>query len=345
MGKIRVLIVDDSALVRRVLSEALGRDPNIEVVGTAQDPYVAKDKINQLKPDVLTLDVEMPRMHGLTFLKLLLEQRPMPVVMVSSLTEQGADTTLQALDLGAVDFVTKPRLDVSEGLGELMPELVAKVRAAATVKVRKRVAASATAEGAKPIARLGKTTYKVLALGASTGGTEALRDVLAAFPPDCPGTLIVQHMPEHFTSAFARRCNDAAAIEVLEAKDGDRVIPGRALIAPGNRHMRLVRLGAEYVVRIDQREPVNRHRPSVDVLFDSVSEAAGANAVGVIMTGMGDDGARGLLRMREAGAHTIAQDQESCVVFGMPREAIERGAAIQILPLAAIAQAAIARAL
>jgi two-component system, chemotaxis family, protein-glutamate methylesterase/glutaminase len=344
MRKIRVLIVDDSALVRRLLSEALGRDPNIEVVGTAQDPYVAKDKINQLKPDVLTLDVEMPRMHGLTFLKLLLEQRPMPVVMVSSLTEHGADTTLQALDLGAVDFVTKPRLDVSQGLGELMPELVAKVRAAATVKVQKRVAASATAEGTKPVARLGKTTYKVIALGASTGGTEALRDVLAAFPADCPGTLIVQHMPEHFTSAFARRCNDAAAIEVLEAKDGDRVIPGRALIAPGNRHMRLVRLGAEYVVRIDQSEPVNRHRPSVDVLFDSVSEAAGANAVGVIMTGMGDDGARGLLRMREAGAHTIAQDQESCVVFGMPREAIERGAAIQILPLAAIAQAAIARA-
>jgi len=343
MAKIRVLIVDDSALVRRLLSEALSRDSNIEVVGTAQDPYVAKDKINQLKPDVLTLDVEMPRMHGLTFLKLLMEQRPMPVVMVSSLTEQGADTTLQALDLGAVDFVTKPKLDVSEGLGELMPELVAKVRAAAGVKVRKRIPQVVSVD-AKPIARLGKTTYKILALGASTGGTEALRDVLAEFPADCPGTLIVQHMPEHFTTAFARRCNDAAAIEVLEARDGDRVIPGRALLAPGNRHMRLVRQGAEYVVRIDQGEHVNRHRPSVDVLFNSVADAAGANAVGVILTGMGDDGARGLLRMREAGAHTIAQDQETCVVFGMPREAIERGAAMQVLPLGAIAKAAISRA-
>ncbi|MET0284607.1 MAG: chemotaxis response regulator protein-glutamate methylesterase [Polyangiales bacterium] len=342
MSKIRVLIVDDSALVRRLLSEALSRDPGIEVVGTAQDPYVAKDKINQLKPDVLTLDVEMPRMHGLTFLKLLLEQRPMPVVMVSSLTEQGADTTLQALDLGAIDFVTKPKLDVTQGLSELMPELVAKVKAAARVKVRKRAAAQ---EGPRPpVPKLGKTTYKIIALGASTGGTEALRDVLAAFPADCPGTVIVQHMPEHFTSAFARRCNDAAALEVLEAKDGDRVIPGRALIAPGNRHMRLVRLGAEYIVRIDQSEHVNRHRPSVDVLFDSVSEAAGANAVGALLTGMGDDGARGLLRMREAGAHTIAQDQETSVVFGMPREAIERGAAIQVLPLGAIAAAAIAHA-
>ncbi len=342
MTKIRVLIVDDSAMVRRLLSEALARDPSIEVVGTAQDPYVAKDKINQLKPDVLTLDVEMPRMHGLTFLKLLLEQRPMPVVMVSSLTEQGADTTLQALDLGAVDFVTKPKLDITQGLGELMPELVAKVKAAARVKIKKR---SGTPEGPKPpVPRLGKTTHKIIALGASTGGTEALRDVLAAFPADCPGTVIVQHMPEHFTRAFAKRCNDAAALEVSEAKDGDRVIPGRALIAPGNRHMRLLRQGAEYIVRIDQSEPVNRHRPSVDVLFDSVSEAAGANAVGALLTGMGDDGARGLLRMREAGAHTIAQDQETCVVFGMPREAIERGAAIQILPLGAIASAAIAHA-
>jgi two-component system chemotaxis response regulator CheB len=345
VGKIRVLIVDDSALVRRILSEALSHDPQIEVVGTAQDPYVAKDKINQLKPDVLTLDVEMPRMHGLTFLKLLLEQRPMPVVMVSSLTEQGADTTLQALELGAVDFVTKPKLDVSRGLGELMPELVEKVRQAASVKVRRRVnrPSKPTAEQ-RPIARLGVTTHKILALGASTGGTEALRDVLAAFPADCPGTVIVQHMPEHFTSSFARRCNDAAALEVLEARDGDRVIPGRALIAPGNRHLRLVRLGAEYFVRIDQGEPVNRHRPSVDVMFDSVAEAAGANAVGAILTGMGDDGARGLLRMRQAGAHTIAQDQESCVVFGMPREAIERGAACEVLPLSRIAMAALARA-
>lgn len=352
MGKIRVLIVDDSAMVRRLLVEALSSDPEIEVVGTAPDPYVAKDKINLLKPDVMTLDVEMPRMHGLAFLKLLLEQRPMPVVMVSSLTENGADTTLQALALGAVDFVTKPKLDVTQGLEELVPELVAKVKAAAAVRVRRRDASLPTPgmsslrprTSMKPAVRLGKTTYKIIALGASTGGTEALLDVLKRFPADCPGTLIVQHMPERFTSAYARRCNDAVALEVLEARDGDRVLPGRALLAPGNQHMRLVRQGAEYVVRLDQGAPVNRHRPAVDVLFDSVAEAAGANAVGALLTGMGDDGARGLLRMREAGAHTIAQDQETCVVFGMPREAIERGAAIEVLPLDAIAAAAIARA-
>jgi two-component system chemotaxis response regulator CheB len=344
MSKIRVLIVDDSALVRRLLTEALSRDPEIEVVGVAQDPYIAKDKINQLKPDVLTLDVEMPRMHGLTFLKLLLEQRPMPVVMVSSLTEQGADTTLQALDLGAVDFVTKPKLDMIQGLSVLMPELVSKVKAAARARVKKRSGEVQRVAQARPVARLGVTTYKILAIGASTGGTEALRDVLASFPPDCPGTVIVQHMPEKFTSAFARRCNEASQIEVLEAKDGDRVIPGRALIAPGDHHMQLVRRGAEYSVRITQAERVNLHRPSVDVLFESVAEAAGANAVGVILTGMGDDGARGLLRMREAGAYTIAQDQETCVVFGMPREAIARGAAVHVLPLDAIPAAALARA-
>ncbi|HEX6242649.1 MAG TPA: chemotaxis response regulator protein-glutamate methylesterase [Polyangiales bacterium] len=343
-GKIRVLIVDDSALVRRILSEALSRDSHIEVVGTAPDPYVAKDKINQLKPDVLTLDVEMPRMHGLAFLKILLEQRPMPVVMVSSLTEQGADVTLQALELGAVDFVTKPKIDVSAGMQDLMPLLVEKIRVAAMCKVARRAANTASAEAPpEALPRLGTTTHQIFAIGASTGGTEALRSVLGQLPADSPGTLIVQHMPASFTKAFAQRCNAHSALEISEARDGDRVQPGRALIAPGGRHMRLVRVGAEYTVRVELTEPVNRHRPSVDVLFDSVAEAAGKNAVGAILTGMGDDGARGLLKMRGAGAHTIAQDRESCVVFGMPREAIALQAACEVLPLGRIPQAALAQ--
>ena len=344
MTKTRVLIVDDSALVRRILSEALSRDPELEVVGTAQDPYVAKDRINELKPDVLTLDVEMPRMHGLTFLRILMEKRPIPVVMVSSLTEAGADVTLQALELGAFDFVTKPKLDLNDGLGVLMPEIVEKVKAAARSRPRRRVAAESSelVKVAAP-ARLGRTTQQIVAVGASTGGTEAVREFLSRMPADAPGTVIVQHMPQHFTRAFAQRLDAQCAPAVSEAIDGERVISGKVLIAPGAHHMRLIRDGAEYRVRIDQSEPVNRHRPSVDVLFDSVAVAAGRNAVGVLLTGMGDDGARGMLRLREAGAHTIAQDRDSCVVFGMPREAIALGAAVEVLPLTKIGDAALRR--
>lgn len=344
MSKIRVLIVDDSALVRRILTDALSAEAGIEVVGTAQDPYVAKDRINELKPDVLTLDVEMPRMHGLTFLRILMEQRPMPVLMVSSLTEQGADVTLQALELGAVDFITKPKLDVVEGMAALSRELVAKVKAAARSRPRRLGAGTAKTEAHPRAApRLGRTTQQILAVGASTGGTEAIREVLVRLPGDSPCVLVVQHMPERFTRAFAERLNACCPLEVSEAKHGDRVIAGKVLIAPGSYHMRLVREGAEYRVSIDQSDPVNLHRPSVDVLFDSVASAAGSNAIGVILTGMGDDGAQGLLRMKRAGAHTIAQDRDSCVVFGMPREAIALGAADRVLPLEAIADAAQSR--
>jgi two-component system, chemotaxis family, protein-glutamate methylesterase/glutaminase len=319
----------------------LNSDPGIEVVDTAMDPFAAREKIKKLNPDVLTLDVEMPRMHGLTFLRILMEKRPMPVVMVSSLTESGADVTLQALELGAVDFVTKPKLDLNDGLGALMPELVEKVKAAARARPRRRGADEAAHVPVAP--RLGRTTQQIMAIGASTGGTEAIREFLLDMPVDGPGMVIVQHMPERFTRAFAQRLDGQCAPAVSEATDGERVISGKVLIAPGAYHMRLVREGAEYRVRIDQDEPVNRHRPSVDVLFDSVASAAGKNAVGVLLTGMGDDGARGLLKMREAGAHTIAQDRESCVVFGMPREAIALGAASEILPLSQIGAAALHR--
>jgi two-component system, chemotaxis family, protein-glutamate methylesterase/glutaminase len=344
MTKIRVLIIDDSALVRRILSDALARDPDIEVVGTAHDPYAAKDKINELKPDVLTLDVEMPRMHGLTFLRILMDKRPLPVVMVSSLTETGADVTLQALELGAFDFVTKPKLDLSDGLGVLLPEIVEKVKAAARTRPQRRVAGAPPDAGPlSPPAHLGRTTQQIVAVGASTGGTEAIRAFLQRMPADAPGTVIVQHMPERFTRAFAQRLNARCPPAVSEATDGERVVSGKVLIAPGAHQMRLVREGAEYRVRIDRSEPVNRHRPSVDVLFDSVAVAAGKNAVAVLLTGMGEDGARGMLRMREAGAHTIAQDRDSCVVFGMPREAIALGAAVEVLPLSEIAEAALRR--
>lgn len=345
MAKVRVLIVDDSALIRRILSDALSADPEIEVVGTAQDPYVARDRINELKPDVLTLDVEMPRMHGLTFLRILMEQRPMPVVMVSSLTAEGAEVTLQALELGAVDFVTKPKLDVNQGMGQLMPEIVQKVKSAARSRPRRARPASeaGVARAVVTPPRLSQTTLQILAIGASTGGTEAIRELLEQVPVDGPAVVIVQHMPERFTRAFAQRLNQQCPIEVVEASDQERVIAGKALLAPGNHHMRLVRQGAEYRVTLNQEDHVRMHRPSVDVLFESVAQAAGKNAVGVILTGMGDDGARGLLKMKDSGAYTIAQDRESCVVFGMPREAIAIGAVEQVLPLDRIAAAALQR--
>jgi two-component system chemotaxis response regulator CheB len=339
MTKTKVLIVDDSALMRQVLSEILSEDPGLEVVGTAPDPYIAWTKIERLRPDVLTLDVEMPRMDGLTFLEKLMRAHPMPVVMVSSLTERGCETTLRALELGAVDFITKPKADVVQGTAEMGAEIAAKVRAAALARVSLLRPARAKAAAPAPLERspLLKTTHAVIAVGASTGGTEALREFLTALPPDSPGVVIVQHMPEKFTRSFAERLDQLARIRVYEARDGDRILPGHALIAAGNYHMEVVRSGAEYGVRVFSGERVNLHRPSVDVLFHSAAKVLGANAAGVIMTGMGNDGAAGLLAMRKAGARTIAQDEATCVVFGMPREAIAMGAAERVAPLTAIA--------
>ncbi|MBX3340437.1 MAG: chemotaxis response regulator protein-glutamate methylesterase [Nitrospira sp.] len=340
MAKIRVLTIDDSALMRQVLAELLSKDPGIEVIGSAPDPYVAREKIKALNPDVLTLDVEMPKMDGLTFLEKLMRGRPTPVIMVSSLTEAGCQTTLRALELGAVDFITKPKIDLREGMDHVAQDLIVKIKAAATASVRATTAAaSSTSRPTSLNSAMIKTTDMIIAIGSSTGGTEAVKDVLQVLPPNTPPILITQHMPERFTKTWADRMNQLCRISVKEAEDGDSVLPGHALVAPGNYHMTLVRSGARYSVRINQDEPVNRHRPSVDVMFDSVAQYAGGNAVGVILTGMGGDGAKGLLRMKEAGAFTIAQDEASCVVFGMPKEAIKLGAADIVRPLDDIASA------
>ncbi|MDR4507015.1 MAG: chemotaxis response regulator protein-glutamate methylesterase [Candidatus Brocadiaceae bacterium] len=334
-NKIKVLVVDDSAVVRKILSTGLSKDGDIEVVGTAPDPYVARDKIVSLKPDVLTLDVEMPRMDGISFLHRLMVYYPLPVIMVSSLTQSGCDTTLRALEVGAVDFVAKPSLDVAQSLEGVIADLVEKVKFAARVKVVKKAKTTMTApvQQMRASSALIETTHKLVAIGASTGGTEALKAVLMQMPPNAPGILIVQHMPQLFTKQFADRLNTLCSITVKEAKDGDSVIPGMALIAPGDYHMELRRSGARYFVATNQEARVRRHRPSVEVLFESVAKFAGANAVGVIMTGMGDDGANGLLSMKESGAKTIAQDEASCIVFGMPKEAIKLGAVDKVVPL------------
>ncbi|MBI5118465.1 chemotaxis response regulator protein-glutamate methylesterase [Candidatus Poribacteria bacterium] len=329
--KTRVLIVDDSAVVREIFVRELSRDPAIEVVGTAPDPYIARDKIVKLKPDVLTLDVEMPRMDGITFLGKLMRYNPLPVIVVSSLTPKGGELAMEALQSGAVDVMCKP--GAAYTVGDMSRELIEKIKAAARANVQ---ALSARAdESSKPAERLSMTltTNKVVAIGASTGGTQALQQVLTAMPAGAPGIVIVQHMPEHFTRSFAERLNQFCAIEVKEAEDGDTVAPGKALIAPGNYHMLLRRSGAMYYAQVKNGPLVSRHRPSVDVLFKSVARYAGSNAVGVIMTGMGDDGAAGLQEMKTAGADTIAQDEASCVVFGMPKEAIALGAADHVLPL------------
>ena len=341
--RIRVLVVDDSAVMRRLLSDGLSGDPGLEVVGTAADPYIARDKIQRLRPDVLTLDVEMPRMDGLTFLAKLMRTTPMPVVMFSSGSPDVRATTLRALELGAVNFVVKPRVDVDDRMASTILEIIEKVHEAAVA--RPRVAWTpppAPIAPAHPLPVAASTV--VVAIGASTGGTEAIRTLLASMPSDGPATVIVQHMPEHFTRTFAERCDQLSAIRVKEAEDGDEVVAGRALIAPGNYHMRLVRAGHGYRVRIDQTAPVNRHRPSVDVLFHSVAEVARGSAVGALLTGMGADGARGLAALRSAGARTIAEDESSCVVFGMPREAIALGAAEYVLPLPEIGRAILALA-
>lgn len=330
---IKVLIVDDSALMRQLLTRILGSDEEIRVVGAAGDPYAARDKIRSLEPDVLTLDIEMPRMDGLTFLEKLMHGHPMPVVMISSLTERGADTTLRALSLGAIDYVSKPKLDVSNGTVEQADEIIGKVKAAARARVRRAAARSPAAAEAGAGQYQFAATHKVVAIGASTGGTEALKELLTPLPADFPGIVIVQHMPEAFTGAFARRLDGLCRLHVQEARDGDRVLPGHALLAPGGHQMAVVRRGAEYGVRVYRGERVNRHLPSVDVLFNSCAQQLGKNALGVLLTGMGNDGAQGLLRMKEAAAHTIAQDESSSVVFGMPREAIRLGGVKDVLPL------------
>jgi len=325
---IRVLVVDDSAVVRKILVEELSKYKDIEVVGTAPDPYVARDKIVQLKPDVITLDLEMPRMDGLTFLSRLMKYHPMPVVVLSSIAPKGSRNAIKALELGAVEVIQKPGSAYSTL--EVSQDLVRAVRAAAVARVKK--VEISPVEVPKATMKL-ETTNKVLAIGASTGGTKAIEVVLMGLPALCPGTVIVQHMPEKFTKSFAERLNEVCPMDVKEAEEGDQVVPGLALIAPGNKHMVLARRGANYYVRIKDGPRVHFQRPSVDVLFNSVAEHAAANAVGVLLTGMGADGAKGLLEMKNAGAFTIAQDEETCVVFGMPREAIKLGAAQKVLPL------------
>ena len=336
--KIKVLIVDDSALIRSVMSEIISQQSDMEVVGVAPDPLVARELIKQTNPDVLTLDVEMPKMDGLDFLEKLMRLRPMPVVMVSSLTERGSEITMRALELGAVDFVTKPKISIQSGMREYAELISEKIRAASKARIQPRTLAAA-GKSAAPLPALRNpltSSEKLIIIGASTGGTEAIREFLMQMPSDCPGILIAQHMPEGFTTSFARRLNSLCKIAVLEAAGDERVLPGHAYIAPGHSHLLLARSGANYVTRIEQSEPVNRHRPSVDVLFQSAAVAAGKNAVGVILTGMGKDGAAGMLDMKSAGAYNFAQDEASCIVFGMPREAIALGGVHEVGALSAL---------
>jgi two-component system chemotaxis response regulator CheB len=359
-GKVKVLIVDDSASVRQTLSDILSADPDIEVMATASDPFVAARRMQDEVPDVITLDVEMPRMDGITFLRKLMAQHPLPVVMCSSLTEEGSQTLMQALEAGAVDVILKPKVDTRQNLLESSMRICDTVKGAAEARVRRKSSSSSVALSSVASAGAGggrrslnvekklsadvimpaphggamaRTTEKVVCIGASTGGTQSLQAVLEELPADCPGIVIVQHMPEKFTEAFARRLDSLCAVEVKEAANGDTVLRGRVLIAPGNRHTLLQRAGARYYVEVRDGPLVSRHRPSVDVLFRSAAHSAGSNAVGIIMTGMGDDGAQGLLEMRQAGAYTIAQDEASCIVFGMPKEAIGRGAAEKVMGL------------
>jgi len=347
--RVRVLIVDDSASVRQALADVLGSDPDIEVLGVASDPFVAATRIRDEVPDVITLDVEMPRMDGITFLRKLMAQHPIPVVMCSSLVEAGSETLMQALEAGAVDIILKPKMGVSGHLAEAREHICAVVKGAAHARVGRRrerdladgPARKLTADAMLPPATghaMARTTETVVCIGASTGGTESLREVLETLPADSPGIVIVQHMPEKFTAAFARRLDSLCEMEVKEAADGDTVLRGRVLIAPGNFHTMIERSGARYYVSVKEGPLVTRHRPSVDVLFRSAARALGSNAVGVIMTGMGDDGARGMAEMKSAGAYTIAQDEATCIVFGMPKEAIAHGGVDKIVPLQHIAQ-------
>lgn len=338
--KIRVLVIDDSALVREILTKGLEMDPGITVIGSASDPYIARDKIVNLKPDVLTLDVEMPRMDGVEFLRKLMPQYPLPVIMVSALTEKGKQVTLEALSLGAIDFVTKPKADVARGLESMIMELRTKVKIASTANVSHWKHKTGTFEAGKQIRSkaLVESTDKVIAIGASTGGTEAIREIITRFPVNTPGVVIVQHMPPGFTKMFAERMNSLCLMEVKEAEDKDRIMPGRILIAPGAKQMRVRRSGGIYEVSVHPGELVCGHCPSVEVMMNSVAEHVGANAVGVMLTGMGKDGAGGMLAMRNAGSRTIAQDEATCVVFGMPKEAYDIGGAERLIPLNQIAE-------
>ena len=356
-GKIRVIVVDDSALVRSLLSEIINRQSDMECIGTANDPLIAREMIREKNPDVITLDVEMPRMDGIDFLGRLMRLRPMPVVMISTLTERGAEVTMRALELGAVDFVAKPRVGLSSGLNELAAQIVDKIRVAAVAHVRRAPARSAaaivhpdagaaTAPAPAPAASalLGRvSTEKVICIGASTGGTEAIREVLIHMPADSPAIVITQHMPPGFTTSFAARLNSLCQITVKEAVNGERILPGHAYIAPGGRQFYLARSGANYVAVVDDSPPVNRHKPSVEVLFKSAAAVVGRNAYGIMLTGMGNDGAAAMREMKDAGSYNYVQDEASCIVFGMPREAIAHGAADEVLPLTQIAAALIAR--
>lgn len=344
---VRVVVVDDSALVRQVLRELIDAEPDMEVVGVAADPVAAREVIRCTSPDVITLDVEMPRMDGLEFLRRLMRLRPTPVVMVSSLTERGSEVALRAMELGAVDVLAKPKVGIADGLMEYRHELADKIRTAARARVacvRADVAAARTADAVLPVtlSRVA-STEKLIVIGASTGGTEAIKEVLTRLPPDAPGVLVTQHMPEAFTRSFAQRLDGLCRIRVKEAEHGERVLPGHAYVAPGHSHLLLRRSGANYVTELSQGPAVNRHRPAVDVLFRSTANAAGQNALGVILTGMGKDGAAGMLEMKRAGAYNIAQDEATCVVYGMPREAVAAGGVDEVLPLREIAGRLLAR--
>lgn len=354
MKKIRVLVIDDSALIRSLLAEIINRQVDMECVGAANDPLVAREMIREINPDVLTLDVEMPRMDGIDFLGRLMRLRPMPVVMISTLTERGAEVTLKALELGAVDFVAKPKIGVADGLLELSTQIVEKIRIASEARIR-RVASPAqapsivsaspgplaTPRGTVPTSRI--STEKLIFIGASTGGTEAIREVLTPLPADSPAVLITQHMPQGFTSSFAARLNSLCQLTVKEAVNGERILPGHAYVAPGGKQFWIDRSGSNYVAVVQDGESVNRHKPSVEVLFKSAARVVGRNAIGVMLTGMGADGAKAMREMRDAGSFNFVQDEASCIVFGMPREAINLGAADEVLPLSGIGRALIAK--
>ncbi len=340
MAKTRVVVVDDSALVRSLLAEIINREADMECVGAAADPLVAREMIRDLNPDVITLDVEMPRMDGIDFLSKLMRLRPMPVLMVSTLTERGADVTLRALELGAIDFVAKPKIGVADGLRLLAQDITEKIRIASRAHVKRAptvAPGAAPAKASAPVANLGRlSTEKIIFIGASTGGTEATKDVLVNLPHDAPAVMITQHMPPGFTKSYAARLNGLCRIAVAEAVDGERVLPGHAYLAPGGFHLSVERSGANYVARVRDGEPVNRHKPSVEVLFKSAARVVGPNALAIMLTGMGADGATAMKEMRDAGSYNLVQDEASCVVFGMPREAIAAGAAHEVLPLTQI---------
>ena len=347
LKKIRVLVVDDSALVRSLLAEIINRQSDMECIGTANDPLIAREMIRELNPDVLTLDVEMPKMDGIDFLGRLMRLRPMPVLMISTLTERGAEVTMRALELGAVDFVAKPRIGLADGIKQLSTQIVEKVRVAASAQIKRAAPAPApntsgggTPVSSAPLASVGRiSTEKLIFIGASTGGTEAIKEILVRMPADSPGIVITQHMPPGFTTSFAARLNSLCQITVQEAVNGDRILPGHAYIAPGGKQFRINRSGANYVAVVEDGETVNRHKPSVEVLFKSGAAVVGKNAFGVMLTGMGNDGAKAMREMKDAGSYNFVQDEASCIVFGMPREAIAHGAADEVLPLTEIAGA------